>query len=255
MNTTVLAVGSSRLLRFMWFHRPGFRAHTVFLFLILVGACKKGAFSSPSPTGRAEPSPSEVTKDSALLFTYVEPSGMFATTNDALKVPEVARRLVRIMARTKGEPPRLNNTNVEVVDLRELLAKGKTRPRAMLREAYETGALAQLPPGDSCPLAGPHGPPFADEPEKARAQDEPPIAILYRTSWCKACNSARRYLVSNLVPFVSKDVEKDPSAARELAQKASRFGIAADRVPILDVRGRLMVGYDETRLDGFLADW
>ena len=58
-----------------------------------------------------------------------------------------------------------------------------------------------------------------------------------------------------LIPFTSKDIEKDSSAARELAQKASRFGIAADRVPILDVRGRLLVGYDETRMNGFLADW
>ncbi len=96
---------------------------------------------------------------------------------------------------------------------------------------------------------------MAEEPEKAGAQNDPPIAILYRTSWCKACNSARRYLVSNLVPFVSKDIEKDPSAAKELAQKASRSGITADRVPMLDVRGRLLVGYDERRMDGLLADW
>jgi arsenate reductase-like glutaredoxin family protein len=196
-----------------------------------------------------------VSKDSALLFTYVEPNGMFATTDKAERVPQVARRLVRIMGRAKGEPQRRNNTSVEVIDLRELLAKGKTQPRVMLREAFETSALAQLPPGDSCLLAGPHGSPLAEEPKKAGSPDEPPIVILYSTPWCNACEAARRYLISNLVPFTSKDIEKDPSAARELEQKASRFGIAADRVPILDVRGRLLVGYDEARMDGFLADW
>jgi glutaredoxin len=194
-----------------------------------------------------------VSKDSSLLFTYVEPNGMFATTDKAEKVPEVARRLVRIMGRAKGEPQRRNNTSVEVIELGELLAKGKAQPRVMLREAFETGALAQLPPGDSCPLADPHGSPLAEAPEKA--SDEPPIAILYRTSWCKACQAARQYLVSNRIPFTSKDVEKDPSAARELHEKGSRFGIPVERVPILDVRGRLLIGYDETRLDGFLADW
>jgi glutaredoxin len=233
----------------MWFYRSGFRAHAVFTFLVLVGACKKGTLALPG----AELPPREVSKDSALLFTYVEPSGMFATTDKAEQVPEGSRRLVRIMGQGKGEPRRRNDANVEVIDLREQLAKGRTQPRVMLREAFETGALAQLPPGDSCPLAGPHGPPLAEEPEKGSA--EPPIAILYRTSWCKACQSARHYLVSNLIPFTSKDIEKDSSAARELAQKASRFGIAADRVPILDVRGRLLVGYDETRMNGFLADW
>jgi glutaredoxin len=237
----------------MWFHRLlGFRARLLLVLLIPVSACKKGA---PSPTAPAIELPREVTKDSTLLFTYVEPTGMFATTDKAEKVPEVARRLVRIMGLGNGEPRRLNNTNVEVIDLRELLAKGKTRPQVMLREAFESGALAQLPPGDSCTLAGSRGPGLAEEPEAATPADEPPIVILYGTRWCKACKSARQYLVSHRVPFASKDIEKDPSAALELEKKASPFGIPVDRVPILDVRGRLLVGYDETRLDGFLADW
>ena len=199
--------------------------------------------------------PREVSKDSALFFTYVEPNGIFATTDKAEKVPEVARRLVRVMGRAKREGQWRNNANVDVIDLRELLTNGKTRARAMPREAFETGALAQLSPGDSCRLAGPHGSPLAAKPEPAGAPDEPPVAILYGTSWCEACRAARQYLVSNLVPFTSKDIENDPSAARELQEKASRFGISADRVPILDVRGRLLIGFDSTRMDGLLADW
>lgn len=197
--------------------------------------------------------PPPVSMDSALFFTYVEASGMFATTDKAESVPEIAQRLVRIMARGKGEPPRRNDSHVEVIDLRELLAKGKTVPRVMVREAFETSALAQLPPGDSCPLAGPHGPLQVDKP--AMPLDDPPIVILYGTQWCKACQAARHYLISNRIPFTSKDIEKDPIAARELQEKASRFGIPSDRVPILDVRGRILVGYDETRMNGFLADW
>jgi glutaredoxin len=239
----------------MRFKRPGFRAHKVLVILVLVGACKKGAPSPSAPAAHAELPPREVRRDSALLFTYVEASGMFATTDKADTVPEVARRVVRVMGQVTGETQRRNNANVEVIDLRELLAEGKTQPRVMLREAFETGALAQLPPGDSCPLAGPHGPPLPEEAEKSGSPDEPPIAILYGTRWCKACKAARKYLVSNRIPFTAKDIEKDPSAARELREKAARFGVAADRVPVLDVRGRLLVGYDETRLDGFLADW
>jgi len=207
------------------------------------------------PAARVELPPREVSKDSTLLFSYVEPNGMFATTDSAEKVPEVARRLVRIMSKAKGAPQRRNNANVEVIDLRELLANGKTWPQVMLREAFETGALAQLPPGDSCPLASPHGPPLAEEPEPAGPPGEPPVVVLYGTSWCQASKAARQYLVSKLIPFTSKNIENDPSAARELQQKASRFGIPTDRVPVLDVRGRLLVGYDETRLDGLLADW
>jgi glutaredoxin len=243
------------LLRAIRFYRPGFRAHTAFALLVLVCVCKKGAVPPSPPTTRAELSPREVSKDSALLFTYVEPSGMFATTDKAENVPETARRVVRIMGQAKGAAPRRNNANVEVIDLRELLAKGKTPPRIVSREAFETGALAQLPPGDSCPLAGPHRPSLPEMAEREGPPGEPPIVILYGTPWCEACQAARRYLISNLIPFASKDIENDPSAAHELQQKSSRFGISADRVPILDVRGRLLVGYDQARMDGFLADW
>ncbi len=239
----------------MQFSRPGLRAHTVLALLVLLSACKKGAPLPAAPALRAELPPPEVSRDSALLFTYVEANGMFATSEQAEKVPEVGRRVVRIMGQGRGEVQRRNNANVEVIDLRDLLVKGKTLPRVMSREEFESRALAQLPPGDSCSLSEPHGPPLAEEPGRAGPPDEPPIAILYGTRWCKACKAARRYLVSNLIPFASRDVEKDPSAARELKAKALPFGITADRVPILDVRGRLLVGFDETRMNGLLADW
>jgi mycoredoxin len=81
-----------------------------------------------------------------------------------------------------------------------------------------------------------------------------PVVILYGTPWCGACKAARQYLSSKHIPFAYKDIENDASAARELQQKASRLGIPADRVPILDVRGRLMVGFDKTRLEALLGD-
>jgi glutaredoxin len=239
----------------MGFHQPGFRISAVIAFLFLGSSCKKVASPPIQPAAQAEAQSREVSKESELFFTYVEPNGVFATTDKAEKVPEIARRLVRIMGRGKGSVQRRNGADVEVVDLHKLLANGKIWPQVMSREAFESGAMAQLPPGDSCPLAGSHGPHLVEEPEIAGAQDGPPIVILYRTSWCKACKAARQYLVSNRIPFTSKDIEKDPSAARELEQKASRFGMSAERVPILDVRGRLLVGYDETRLDGYLGDW
>jgi hypothetical protein len=90
------------LLRAIRFYRPGFRAATVFAFLVLVGACKKNAATSPPPTAQAELPLREVSKDSELLFTYVEPSGMCTTTDKADKVPEVARRVVRVMGQAKG---------------------------------------------------------------------------------------------------------------------------------------------------------
>jgi glutaredoxin len=246
----------------MWFHRSGFRFHGVLALLLLVSACKKGAPPAPPPTAQTELPPLDVSKDSALLFTHVEPNGNFATTDKADAVPEVARRLVRVTDPAKGVVERRDTSSVYVVDLRELLANGKARARVLSREAFETGALAQLPPGDSSALAGPHGPPLPEETEPADSDagaghasaGGAPVVILYGTPWCGACKAARQYLSSKHIPFAYKDIENDPSAARELQQKASRLGIPADRVPILDVRGRLMVGFDKTRLEVLLGD-
>lgn len=246
----------------MRFKRPVLGAHKALALLVLLSgsACKKGAPPAAPPTVRAELPPFEVSKDSALLFTYVEPNGTFATADKADTVPEGSRRLVRVIDPAKGVAERRDTASVYVVDLRELLAKGRSPARVMSREAFETGALAQLPPGDSSALAGPHGPPLPDETEEA-GQDagsmtpgDHPVVILYGTPWCGACKAARRYLAAKHIPFAYKDVENDRAAAAELQRKAATLGIPADRVPILDVRGRLLVGFDKTRLEALLGD-
>ena len=198
-----------------------------------------------------------VSKDSPLLYTYVEHKGTFATSDKAADVPENARRLVRIVDPTKPSPDRQDPTKVYAVDLAELLSAGKATARLLSREAFETGALAQLPPGESSPMAGPHGPPLPDDlgiDAGMAGPTGPQVVILYGTPWCGACKAAKQYLASKHVPFAYKDIENDPAAARELQAKAARMGIPADRVPILDVRGRLLLGFDRARLDAMLGE-
>ena len=79
------------------------------------------------------------------------------------------------------------------------------------------------------------------------------MVTIYGTSWCGACREARRYLSSRKIPFVDKDIERDEAAARELRDKAARFGVPTDRVPILDVRGRLLIGFDPGRVEALLG--
>jgi glutaredoxin len=145
------------------------------------------------------------------------------------------------------------------VDLGELLSVGKAVAKGLSREAFETGALAQLPPGESSPMSGPHGPALPDMPiggvdGGAAGPLGPPVVILYGTPWCGACKAAKQYLAAKHIPYAYKDIESDPAAARELQAKASKMGIPTDRVPILDVRGRLLLGFDRARLDAMLGD-
>lgn len=222
------------------------------------GACKKGVPPAPPPSAKAVLPPFEINKDATLLFTYVEPNGNFATTDKADAVPEGSRRLVRVVDPAKSEAERRDTASVYVADLREFVAQGKTTARPLSREAFETGALAQLPPGESSALGEPHGPALPDEPAEggldAGKLGGPAVVTLYGTPWCGACKAARQYLVAKRIPFAYKDIENDQAAAVELQRKAARLGIPANRVPILDVRGRLLVGFDKTRLEALLGD-
>jgi glutaredoxin len=233
--------------------------------------CKKPKPAAPSAAESALP-PLEVKKDGSWLYTYVEPTGQFATIDKADAVPEASRRLVRVIDPSRAAHERRDTTSVYVVDLGELLARGKVTAKVMSRLAFETGALALLPPGESSLLAD--RPPPGTEPPLAAGDLDAGAAIagagagkggaagdvsaavvtLYGTSWCGACREARKYLASRKIPFADKDVERDPAAARELGQKAARLGIRADRVPILDVRGRLLIGFDRARLEALLGD-
>ena len=222
-------------------------------------ACKKSAPPMPLPSASANLPKLEVSKDSPVLYTYVEAAGTFATTDKAENIPENARRLVRVVDPAKATNDRQDTTRVYVIDLGELLGGGKVTARVLSREAFETGALAQLPPGESSLISGPHGPPLPDLPMDGIDAGVPgplgpAVVILYGTPWCGACKAAKRYLASKHIPYAYKDIENDPAAARELQAKASRMGIPTDRVPILDVRGRLLLGFDKARLDAMLGD-
>lgn len=223
-------------------------------------SCKKSVPPLPPANPKAAPPAKlEVAKEDSLLFTYVEPKGTFATTDKAEDVPPVARRLVRIVDPAKAAAPGQDTTKVYVIDLGEFLSQGKTQAVAMSRETFETAALAQLPPGASSPMAGPHGPPLPDDLPGGTDGGPPgpagtPVVIVYGAPWCGACKAAKRYLAARHIPYAYKDVENDPAAARELQAKAARMGIPADRVPILDVRGRLLLGFDQARLEAMLGE-
>jgi glutaredoxin len=75
--------------------------------------------------------------------------------------------------------------------------------------------------------------------ETAAAEDEKPRVTLYMTSWCGYCRKARRLLDSLEVPYEAKDIEESEEAAREYRKKAGSYR----GIPVLDVDGRIVKGY------------
>ncbi len=189
----------------------------------------------------------EVLKGGRWLFTYAEPAGTFATTDKPETIPEAdARALVRVIdparADERGRRSGLRDQR------RRAAASGKSSARAMSREAFETAALAALPRRPVVAVRAHHA--EAPPGRRCRSRSTPPgpvppdapLVTIYGTSWCGACRAAREYMTERKIPFADKDIERDPGAAQELADKASKMGIPTDRVPVIDVRGAPAAG-------------
>jgi glutaredoxin len=78
--------------------------------------------------------------------------------------------------------------------------------------------------------------------------------VIYGAEWCGACHDAARYLRRKGIPYVEKDIEKDPSAAHEMQTKLASRGLRAGSIPVIDVRGKVMVGFNPAEIDAALGE-
>ena len=221
--------------------------------------------SPPAPPSPAVAPPLEVAANDELVFTYLGPDGRFRSTAKIDEIPAGARAVVRVVDPRQAPGARGDLERVYVADLRRPAPSGRYPTRLVDRDVFETAAQALLPPGDGSkfafrhsPGAAPGPPPHGRAPAPAAAPAAPALRnrdriILYGTSWCGSCARARAYLKRRGISFDDKDVERDPAAAAELSSKAARAGIQPDRVPVLDVRGTLLQGFDEKRLEALLG--
>ncbi len=76
-----------------------------------------------------------------------------------------------------------------------------------------------------------------------------PRVTIYTTSTCPYCRSAMRYMDSIGQPYTNRDVEVDPGAYGECMEKTG----GREGVPVIDVDGRIMQGWDRDRLDALLG--
>ena len=67
--------------------------------------------------------------------------------------------------------------------------------------------------------------------------------VLYTTDWCRYCKQAKAWFRQQRLAFVERDVEKDPEAGKELARKCAKARVHTTGIPVLDARGRLIVGF------------
>jgi glutaredoxin-like YruB-family protein len=80
------------------------------------------------------------------------------------------------------------------------------------------------------------------------AQDEK--VIIYSTTWCAFCKTEKQYLDSKGVKYTVKDVEEDKAAYEELM---SKNGGAFQGVPVTDIAGELVLGFDRRKIDELIT--
>ncbi len=67
---------------------------------------------------------------------------------------------------------------------------------------------------------------------------------VYSTPTCPWCTVAKKYLASKNISFQEVDVSKNREAASEMVKKSGQRG-----VPVLDINGSIIVGFDQNRID------
>jgi glutaredoxin 3 len=70
---------------------------------------------------------------------------------------------------------------------------------------------------------------------------------VYSADWCAFCHAAKDYLTKLGVKFEEKNVEAKPEYMQESVTKSGQMGI-----PVLDIDGKIIVGFDRPAIDAAL---
>jgi glutaredoxin 3 len=70
-----------------------------------------------------------------------------------------------------------------------------------------------------------------------------PNITIYSTPTCPYCHQAKEFLTEKGVEYTDIDVAADQEKAQEMIKKSGQMG-----VPVIDVDGEIMVGFDQAKL-------
>lgn len=200
------------------------------LVTVMALGCKQKASASSDPT--ALPVVTDTSTD--LLLTWIDDKGEFHVEQKVGDVPAQAREVVRVNDPVK-DPPKLDD--VFIADLRALGPNGAYPVRTMSRPEFEKIAVERRQQNGGKVLT-------AQSAASALPANTKPTVIIYGASWCGPCHQAAAFFKQRGVPFIEKDIEADSGAQREMQAKLASAGMRGGSIPVIDVRGKLMVGFD-----------
>ena len=216
-----------------------------FLVVSLIFGCGRGATEQETASADTDEivMPSITDERTDLIFTWFADGGA-QTAGKAADVPEGARKNVRVQ--DPAIPP--ENAAPDFVFLADLTAPkkdGRYPVKAEKRDAYEAQRRAAIEREEKARQAtlAAQTPPAASAVPLKIDPNAPPV-IMYATKHCPVCVKARRWLLEQKIPYVEKDLETDQEAAADLQQKGAAQGIPVRGVPVFEIFGRIVPGFD-----------
>jgi len=71
---------------------------------------------------------------------------------------------------------------------------------------------------------------------------------IYTTPTCPYCKLAKEFMAQHNVEFEEVDVSRDEHALHEMVAKSGQLG-----VPVIDVDGKIMIGFNRSKLTELLG--
>ncbi len=162
-----------------------------------------------------------------ILLVYRDEKQNEQTAQKVSEVPEAFRNKVQLVDLNLSPEKRSSNLFVPIYDLTKANANGGFSGEWVSRKSLEK-ALIESRPKVVLP--------------------EYHLVTLYETDWCGYCKKAKAFLKEKKIPFEAFNIEKDAQAAQKLQQKASAQNFPMGGVPVLEINGKLISGFNPEQI-------
>ncbi len=75
-----------------------------------------------------------------------------------------------------------------------------------------------------------------------------PRIIVFSTPSCTYCNAVKSYFRQKGIRFKDVDISRDTAAARDMMRRSGQMG-----VPVVDIGGKIVIGFDRPKIDKYLG--
>jgi glutaredoxin len=217
------------------------------LFCLLVLACN-GPTSAPKNTNQDEsPGAKDASKSTGpsiplslektdLIFRYLE-KGVIKVVSKLEDVPKEHRHAVYVDDLSISPAMRQSERYLHRYDLSQPAPADTVYTNTPVLRSEVEAQIERMRPKPTATSKPEVSTPSTKAIEGAKV-------TLYSTQSCGYCRKARAFLTQNKVPFKERDIEKSPAARKELQVKAQRAGVRVNGVPVIDVNGQIIPGYN-----------